>query len=151
MKRALFSLLTVLLLAGGCVNKGVQWQAYTPEAFDAAKKSGQPVVLLFSAAWCPTCYEMKETTFTDTRVINELTPFQRIKADMSFRYSPKIQELGRQFRIQGYPTLLFYDPQGEEIGDLRAIGLLTADQLLDVLSEIRRRYPGIAAAPLAPS
>ena len=147
MKKISLGLILLGLVAGGCVYKGVEWQVYTPETFDAAMKSGQPTLACFYAAWCPTCYEMKEKTFTDARVIAELMPFQRIRVDMSYKYSPKIQAIGRQFGIQGYPTLIFYDPSGNEIRDLRVAGFLSADELLSIISEIRSRYPAIAPAP----
>lgn len=140
-------LIILALWIGGCVYKGVEWQVYSSEVFEAATKSGQPTVACFYAAWCPVCYQMKDRTFTDPRVIAEMMPFQRIRVDMSYKYSPKIQMIARQFDIQGYPTLIFYGPDGKEIKDLRASGFLSADEILSILSEIRRRYPGIAPAP----
>jgi thiol:disulfide interchange protein len=148
MKKNAVWVLVFIFLFGGCAYRGVQWRAYTPEDFEAARNEEKPLVVYFYAAWCPTCYELRDKTLTDVRIVDELMSFERLRADMSHRYSPRIQELARQFHIRGYPTLVFYGPRGDEIRDLRVTGFISSAELLEVIHEMRRRYPSIPPAPL---
>lgn len=55
----LFSL--VLLAGGGAARtaSAAETAAYTPQAFEAAQKAGQPILVEITAPWCPTCKAQK--------------------------------------------------------------------------------------------
>ena len=82
--------------------------------------------------------EMKERTFSDPRVIAALESFERIKVDMSFQHSPKIQKLADEYDIAGLPTMILFDSQGVEQQRLR--GFIPPEKFLKVLEEFKTRF-----------
>lgn len=112
---------------------GVVWTDYTPEKMAGARASGKPVAAYFYAAWCHSCYNLKVSTFTDPRVIQALEPFERIKVDMSFHRSEKIQKIADEFGIQGFPTLIFFEAGGK--AGRRVSGYISADKMLQLIKE----------------
>lgn len=105
-----------------------------------AAQSGQPIILYFYAAWCPPCYKLKEKTFSNPEVIQNTLAYARIKVDMSFIHSEKIQKIAHEFRIGGYPSLLFFDPEGNEIVQVRRQGFISAGEMLAILRTIRANF-----------
>jgi thioredoxin:protein disulfide reductase len=148
MKKIYFPVLWGLLILAGCTPKPkVQWQNYTPELMQQARDSGQPVVAYFSAAWCPPCYELRDKTFKDLRVIEALEPFQRIRVDMSYKHSKSTQEIGEEFDIAGLPTVLFFDAKGNPLQEFNITGFVPAEVFLEVIAKYRSKNPNFAFAP----
>ncbi len=111
----------------------VIWTAYTPAVMEQALHSGKPVFAYFYAAWCGPCMQLKEHTFTDPRVIAALEPYHRIKVDMSYIHSKKIQKIREDYEIPGLPTLILFDTSGRSYN--RHSGFIDAENLL---SELRK-------------
>lgn len=131
--------MSLLLVGSGCGPKNqVRWEKYTPETLQAARQSGQPIAAYFYAAWCPKCYQLKEVTFSDLRVIEALAGFRKIKIDMSFQHSPNIRKIAREFRIQGFPTVLFFDRQGRPAYQFQVSGFRGPDEFLEVVQGFTR-------------
>jgi len=107
----------------------VKWEDYTPERMNAALDSGKPTVAYFYAAWCGPCMKLKYETFRDERVVAALAHFEKIKVDMSYSRSEKIQKIGAQYGVQGLPTIVFYDAQGKEVN--RFGGFMSASRFLN--------------------
>jgi len=138
-KKTILGLAIITTLSGlpGCGPKvQVHWEKYSPEMMAEAKAAGKPVVMYFYAAWCPPCYTLKEKTFSQTEVIRTLDPFSRLKVDMSFRHSDKVRALAVQFQIRSYPSILFFDPAGNEIKELRIEGFVPPNTLETVATTI---------------
>lgn len=138
-------LFIALALAGGCAKPGVVWESYTPELMAEARSSGKPIIADFYAAWCGPCNQLKEHTFTDPRVIAALEPFRRIKVDMSFNKGEKAKKISREFRISGFPTILFFDADGKETG-IRLSGFVPPDEMLALISKIKVPEPAVPAS-----
>jgi thiol:disulfide interchange protein len=141
---------SLLILASGCSPKHeVKWTPYTPEKMKEAMASGEPVFAYFYAAWCHPCVMLRERTFSDPQVIAALENYHRIKFDMSFIHSEKIQKLSETYGVHGMPTLILFAPDGKEF--YHRSGFVEPKRLLTVLREFRTQYSLPEPAPVAPA
>jgi thiol:disulfide interchange protein DsbD len=145
--RALRIACATLLLIGGVAALAVplraslrsrgpelSWQNYDAAALTNAK---QPVIIDFWATWCLPCKELDATTFSDTRVVEELKRFRRVKADLTLPDDPKVLELTKRYQIVGVPTVIFIDSNGNERADLRLTGTEGPDKFLARAKQVR--------------
>lgn len=81
------------------------------EAFAKAKAEGKHVVVDAYTDWCYWCKVMDKNTFTDEAIgsyFNE--EFVPIKLDMEKGFGI---DVAMKFRVRGFPTLLYFNPDGE--------------------------------------
>ncbi len=111
------------------------WQPYTQASFAAARATGQPVFIDFTAAWCLSC-KFNEAAVLRARDVDHLLTrdhVQLLKADWT-QYDPaitrKLAELGRS----GVPTYVIYPPGKVSNGDVLP-ELLTRDAVLRALQK----------------
>jgi thiol:disulfide interchange protein DsbD len=86
-----------------------------------ATAQGKPVMLDFYADWCTSCLEMEHDTFTDPAVRQRLAGAVLLQADVTANNADDRALLAR-FGLFGPPGLIFYTPQGQELGAARVIG-----------------------------
>jgi thiol:disulfide interchange protein DsbD len=113
------------------VESSIVWQPYSEQAVADAVKQGKGVIIDSYAAWCIPCKELDELTFTDTNVKQEAEKFVTLKLDLTSN-DPNT-EAGRarsKFKIIGVPTIVFLDPKGNELPDLRLEGFEKPDKFL---------------------
>jgi len=99
------------------------------EAQTLARETDRLVFVDFYTTWCGPCKRLDSTTWRDAAVtewLAENTVALKIDAE-------KETELAGRYRLQGYPTLLFLDPDGSEVK--RLMGYHDADAFL---AEARR-------------
>jgi thiol:disulfide interchange protein len=87
------------------------WQPYTEANFAAARASGKPVFIDFTAAWCLSCQVNEKAVLKSADVENALekNQVQLLKADWT-QYDPAItRELAAVGR-SGVPTYVIYPP-----------------------------------------
>src|SRR5207249_6278451 len=48
--------------------RGLDWQKWSPEAVAGARAEGRPVVIDFTATWCPTCNTVVKPSFESASV-----------------------------------------------------------------------------------
>jgi thioredoxin:protein disulfide reductase len=111
---------------------------YQSELITQAQKEGKPVFIDFTAAWCLPCKELEIKTFSDSRVREGLENWVLLKADMTQFSSGPVEELKRTFGIQGVPTLIFLSSDGQERKDLRAVGFITPEELIDKINQLTK-------------
>ncbi len=114
---------------------GIAWQSYEA-GLGQARQEGKPVFIHFTTVWCGWCRRLEQEAYARDDVIALSRDFACVKVDGDRR-----PDLVRAHRIEGYPTLLFLDPQGREIS--RVPGYIPADRLL---AEMRRALPPRQAA-----
>jgi len=88
------------------------WQSYSKNTFEAAKKSGKPIILDFFADWCLACHELEEKTFSSPEIQEYLKSFVLFRYDAT-NDSPELKELRKQYQIVGLPTVLFFNTKGQ--------------------------------------
>lgn len=82
------------------------------EGFALAKAENKPVYLYWGAVWCPPCQEIKHTVFKSKQFIAQTELFVPIYLDGD---TDRAQSWGEKFGVKGYPTMIVFNPEGEEV------------------------------------
>jgi thiol:disulfide interchange protein DsbD len=96
---------------------------------------GRTVMFDFYADWCISCKEMERFTFADAAVRAKLKPVLLLQADVTAN-SEADKALLNRYSLFGPPGILFFDAQGNELGDFRVTGYQDATQFLKTLQGI---------------
>ena len=109
---------------------GIDWQKGDVDAaFASAKAQNKPVFLYWGAVWCPPCNQVKSTIFNRRDFIERSRFFVPVYIDGD---SASAQRLGDRFKVNGYPTMILFKPDGSEI--TRLPGEVEVDQYMRVLA-----------------
>ena len=93
--------------------EGVAWHDGDIEsAFALASESGKPIFLYWGAEWCPPCYYLKTKVFVKPEFIAKSQDFVNVYLDGD---TERAQILGEELGVAGYPTVIVFDPAGQEI------------------------------------
>ena len=91
----------------------IRWFEGSPEeAFAAAKKQDKPIFLYWGADWCPPCNQIKSTIFNRQEFVAKSRFFVPVYLDGD---ANDAQRIGEDFGVMGYPTMIVFSPQGDEI------------------------------------
>ena len=81
-------------------------------ALSLAKSSSKPLVVVFSASWCPPCQQMKNEVYPSPEVAPYKSQFVWAYLDVD---DPANQAAAQKFGVRGIPHIAFLNPQGTEI------------------------------------
>ena len=93
----------------------------------------KPVMLELTADWCVTCKEIERYTFSNEEIIKKSQEVMLLQIDITDN-TDSDRELLKYLNSFGPPTILFYNKNGEEAGDLRTVGFISKDQLMHRLN-----------------
>jgi|GEM_PF-112833 len=99
-------------------------------------RTKKPVMLDVYADWCASCQEVEHTTFNDEKVRKAFAHIDLLKFDMTANDRKNI-ELIKQLGLVGPPAFLFF-ANAQELSQLRHIGIINAQQLLDKLEYLKK-------------
>ena len=107
-------------------NAPVQWFDSLTPALAEAKRTDKPILIAFTAGWCPPCQMMEKHVWphgeVQSMLRSDVVPL-RIALD-----GPKPPREAVQYAVEFLPTLVLANPQGKEID--RA-GYVDREQLLE--------------------
>ena len=110
----------------------VNWIKDADEALGQAKEQNKPLLIDFGAEWCVFCRKMDQTTFIEPDVVARLnSDFIPVKLDAS---SKAAKSLAGKFSIQGLPTILVLDKDGNL--KRKITGFVSPDRFLKLLAAI---------------
>jgi len=91
----------------------VAWfEGTADEAFAHAKAVGKPLFLYWGAEWCPPCHYLKDKIFVQPDFVTRSRDFVAVYLDGD---DEGAQILGEQLDVQGYPTVMVYSAEGDEL------------------------------------
>ncbi|SEF68190.1 thiol:disulfide interchange protein DsbD [Bryocella elongata] len=105
----------------------LQWQPWTPASFAAARTSGKPIFVDYTAAWCLSC-QVNERAVLDSTDIEALlgnNNFILLRADWT-QYDANITQSLQTLGRSGVPTYVIYPPGDKSNPDVLP-ELLTKD------------------------
>ena len=115
----------------------VQWTKFDDQALAQARSEGRPVMIDFYADWCLPCKELDAKTFSEAGVVGESERFVRLKADLTRTGEPRVEQLTRDYRILGVPTIVFLDSSGAEMEAARLTGFEGPQAFLARMRQVR--------------
>lgn len=83
-----------------------------------------PVMIDFYADWCAQCKELDEYTYIDKNVVDLSKSLNNIKIDLTKENTAITDKYG----IKGLPVVIFMNPDGTEIKELRVTGFLKPEE-----------------------
>jgi thiol-disulfide isomerase/thioredoxin len=92
---------------------GIDWfQGEVDAAFAAARAADKPLFLFWGAEWCPPCAQIKSTIFSTREFQERSRLFVPVYLDGD---TPSAQRHGERFGVVGYPTMILFRADGQEI------------------------------------
>jgi len=100
------------------------------EAFALARAENKPLFFYWGAVWCPPCVEIKQTVFKSQQFIAQSKLFVPVYLDGD---TERAQIYAEKFSAKLYPTMIVFNPEGEEVTRLHAgIDISTYNSVLEL-------------------
>ncbi|MEP6757376.1 MAG: thioredoxin family protein [Chthonomonadales bacterium] len=100
----------VLASASQRVTADRSWQTDLTKARQVARTSGKPLLIEFYADWCGNCRELDHDALQSKNVKSALENYTCVRLDVD-----RLPEFARENRVDGVPTLVRINPNGQEI------------------------------------
>jgi thiol:disulfide interchange protein len=119
--------------AAAGASPAIPWESDLAGALSRAASENKLVMIEFYTDWCGWCEVMEQKTFADAAVREQLGRLVVVKLDADRGG----RDAARRYRVNGFPTTLFLDAQGQEVG--RVPGFLPPQPFLEELADILRQ------------
>ena len=109
----------------------IEWfEGSIDEAFALSREQNKPLFLYWGAVWCPPCVEIKQTVFKSQQFIAQSKLFIPVYLDGD---TERAQIYGEKFDAKVYPTMIIFNPAGDEVTRLHAgIDISTYNTVLEL-------------------
>jgi len=108
----------------------IEWQTWSPDLFERAKKENKFVLLDLRAVWCHWCHVMEDTTYRDPKVM-ELIGSKYIAVSVDQDAFP---DLSVRYENWGWPATIVFSADGHEIVKRR--GYIPPEPMASMLDAI---------------
>lgn len=110
--------------------KHIQWQNFSDDIFQKAKREHKFVLLNLHANWCHWCHVMDDSTYSNPKVIEYLEQhYISTSEDHDLR-----TDLAERYRAYGWPATIVFDAEGNEI--VKRAGYIPPENFLRLLKAI---------------
>lgn len=93
----------------------------------------KPVMIDFYADWCAQCKELDEYTYKNPEIVELSKSLNTIKVDLT----KENQSITDKFNIKGLPVVVFMNPKGEELKELRVTGFLKPEEFKKKINSLQ--------------
>lgn len=134
-------LLIAYLYATGIIGSSdkVPWLTDLDQAKSQAANADKPMLVLFTAAWCGPCQQLKRNAFADTHTAEFIERHTvPVKIDMT-RTTDQNAPIAEAFGVTGFPTMVLADATGQPIS--RLVGAVSAEQVITWLNNYTNQSP----------
>ena len=115
-------------------SRGIKFRRLSfEEAKKESIKTGKIIFIDVHTSWCGPCKKMAATSFQDPKLA-EIYNDKFINLKIDAEKSEEGVEIANNYRVQGYPTLLYLNGDGRLVKSLS--GFQTADKLISVANSI---------------
>lgn len=112
--------------------KGINWLTDVDKANELAGKDNKLIMIDVYADWCSWCTKLDEETYIDKDVIKESKKFINLKINPET--DQKASEYLTPYKISGFPTILFVEPNGQLVDSIG--GFLDAKAFLERMKNV---------------
>ena len=137
----LFSACTLLI--GSALGEPLEgWSTHIKEAFQQAKKEDKLVLVEFTGSdWCPPCIMMRKEVFSKKEFVEGASKdFVLLELDFpkkSETPTPKKHiRFAKQHKVSGYPTIVIFDAERQEVSRFIASRYTTPEKFLAHLQTV---------------
>ncbi len=124
------------IASGLSVSAGIRWLPGTEARLEEAAAQARPVFIDFYADWCIPCRELDHSTFAAPEVVDLSRSFAMLKIDLTSSRNPVNERLKNRFQVKGVPTLVWLRPDGSEARDLREVGYIPKEAMLEKMNAV---------------
>jgi thiol:disulfide interchange protein len=100
-------------------------------ALTRAKTTNKPVIVIFSADWCPPCRQMKKEVYPSPQVAALKDQFVWAYLDID---QPSNRSAAAKHSVQGIPHIQFLNPNGRDLG--KVVGGTSASAFASQLKSV---------------
>ncbi|SNY52704.1 Thiol:disulfide interchange protein DsbD [Arsukibacterium tuosuense] len=100
-----------------------------------AKAANEYTLVDLYAEWCVACKEFEQFTFPAAQVQAHTSKMRLIKIDVT-KMTRSDEKLLNHYQVLGLPTLLFFNPAGEELTNARVTGFMAASPFAEHLAAL---------------
>ena len=131
----------IWIWAGGSSSGSLSdWHHDIPTGLEISEATGKPILVLFTADWCPPCRQLKKQVLTDRSVSRYLhDQFVLVKIDLTERGGPN-QSVASEFGVQGIPTMFVFDQNANMIDSV--VGGIPKSQFESWIKNCRQQVSG---------
>jgi len=116
------------------------WTTDLEKAFEKAKVEKKSVLVEFTGSdWCPPCIAMRKNVFTKSEFV-EAASKKYILVELDFpngdaAVKEKNQPYAEKYKIEGFPTVILFTPEGKEFSRFYASQFPKIDLFLKHIDE----------------
>lgn len=118
-------------LAGAAQGNKIEWHKDFEAARAAAKRTGKPMLIDFTAEWCPPCKEMERSFWPKKEVVALADKFVWVSLNFDVR-----REERSRYQVDTIPAVIFTDPWGNLLTQKRGYGPTAAAALVEYMRAI---------------
>jgi thiol:disulfide interchange protein len=117
-------------VGAGTPDDGIAWRTSYHDALEESAATGKPVLLNFTADWCPPCRVMKHDVWPDEQVRQTIiTSFIPVMVDVDEAQNAVVSRL---YGVRAVPSILVVDAEGQV---LRQGNFMSRNGMIEFLQE----------------